>query len=130
MNARLKANPELTEGMGPIHILTVVGRASGKPRATPVSPVSHGGHRWIIAGWPDADWVKNLRANGSATLTKGTHTEQISAVEVSPEQGAPALRAFVKERGGGRYAFGLDPNAPAKTFLAEAKRRAVFQILD
>jgi deazaflavin-dependent oxidoreductase (nitroreductase family) len=130
LNAKLKANPVLTENMGPVHVLTVQGRSSGRPQATPVSPVTCGGHRWLVAGWADADWVKNLRASGWATLTKGTRVERIRTIEVPPEQGALALRAFVQERGGGRYAFGLGPDAPLETFVREAERHPVFQILD
>ena len=60
LNARLKADPGLTANMGPVHILTVKGRRSGKPRATPVSLVVYGGDRWLVAGWADADWVKTF----------------------------------------------------------------------
>jgi hypothetical protein len=24
----------------------------------PVSPVIYDGHRWLVAGWADADWVR------------------------------------------------------------------------
>jgi deazaflavin-dependent oxidoreductase (nitroreductase family) len=130
LNARLIADPSLTENMGPVHVLTVTGRNSGKPHTTPVSPVTFDGRRWIVAGWADADWVKNLRANGSATLTKGTRTEQIRATEAPPEQAARALQAFVKERGGGRYAFDLDPTAPPETYMTEIERHPVFRIED
>jgi deazaflavin-dependent oxidoreductase (nitroreductase family) len=130
LNARLTADPALTETMGPVHVLTVVGRSSGRPQATPVSPVRYAGHRWLVAGWADADWVKNLRASGRATLTKGTRVERIRTLEVPPEQAAPALRAFVQERAGGRYAFGLDPDAPLEAFVREAERHPVFRILD
>jgi deazaflavin-dependent oxidoreductase (nitroreductase family) len=129
LNARLTANPELTENMGPVHMLTVIGRRTGRPQVTPVSPVTSGGQRWLVAGWADADWVKNLRATGSATLTKGTRVEQIRAVEVTPEQGVPALRAFVQERAGSGRAFDLDPRAPFEAFLAESRRHPIFQIL-
>src|SRR5918911_4184514 len=95
LNTKLLADPALTENMGPVHILTVPGRRSGRPQATPVSPVAYDGQRWLIAGWADADWVKNLRASGWAALTKGTHIERIRVVEVTPKQGAAALRAFV-----------------------------------
>jgi deazaflavin-dependent oxidoreductase (nitroreductase family) len=129
LNAKLKADPLLTENMGPVHILTVVGRISGRPQITPVSPVVHDGQRWLVAGWADADWVKNVRASGWATLTKGARVQRIRAIEVPPEQAALVLRAFVQERGGGRYAFGLDPNAPLETFLHEAERHPVFQVM-
>src|SRR5438132_10122846 len=88
LNTRLRADPALTENMGPVHLLTVVGRRSGKAQTTPVSPVTHYGDRWLVAGWADADWVKNLRASGRATLTKGTRVEEVRTVEVPPEQGA------------------------------------------
>jgi deazaflavin-dependent oxidoreductase (nitroreductase family) len=130
LNAQLKADPALTQHMGPVHILTVVGRNSNTPHATPVSPVMHDGHRWLVAGWADADWVKNLRASGWAMLTKGTRVERIRTAEVPPEEGALALRAFVQERGGGRYAFGLDVDAPLETFAREAERHPIFKILD
>jgi deazaflavin-dependent oxidoreductase (nitroreductase family) len=116
--------------MGPVHVLTVAGRRTGQPQTTPVSPVQYDGYRWLIAGWADADWVKNLRASGCATLTKGTSVERIRAVEVKPHHGAAALRAFVQERGGGHYAFGLQPDAPLETFEREAEAHPVFQIVE
>ena len=128
LNAQLVADPSRSENMGPVHVLTVTGRKSGKPHTTPVSPVTLDGHRWIVAGWPDADWVKNLRANGSATLVKGSRSEQIRATEAPLAQAARALQAFVVERGGGPYAFELDPNASLETFAAEVERHPVFRI--
>ena len=130
LNSKLRADPALTENMGPVHVLTVPGRRTGKPQTTPVSPVDYDHQRWLIAGWADADWVKNLRASGWATLTKGTRIEQIRAVEVTPTQGAAALRAFVQERGGGRYAFGLDPDAPLESFEREAEAHPIFRIVE
>ena len=85
LNARIVADPTLTADMGPVHLLTVIGRKSGKPYATPVSPVEYEGQRWIVAGWADADWVKNLRASGWATLAKGERVERIRTVEVPPQ---------------------------------------------
>ena len=39
LNAQLPADPALAENMGPVHMLTVVGRRSGQPQTTPASPV-------------------------------------------------------------------------------------------
>jgi deazaflavin-dependent oxidoreductase (nitroreductase family) len=130
LNAKLRADPALSETMGPVHVLTVAGRHTGQPQTTPVSPVQHDGQRWLVAGWADADWVKNLRASGWATLTKGTRVERIRAVEATPTQGAAALRAFVQERGGGRYAFGLEPDAPLESFAREAEAHPIFRIVE
>ena len=130
LNAKLRADPALTQNMGPVHVLTVAGRRTGQPQTTPVSPIQYDGQRWLIAGWADADWVKNLRASGWATLTKGTRVERIRAVETTPKQGAAARRAFVQERGGGRYAFGLGPHAPLESFEREAEAHPIFWIAE
>ena len=56
LNARLRANPDLTEGKRSVHVSTVPGRVSGELRSTPLSPVQHDGRRWLVAGWANADW--------------------------------------------------------------------------
>jgi hypothetical protein len=87
----------------------------------------------VTAGWWQAGRMptgSRTCASGWATLAKGTRAERIRTREVPPEQGALARRAFVRERGGGRYAYGLDPDAPLETFEREAGRHPVFQILD
>jgi deazaflavin-dependent oxidoreductase (nitroreductase family) len=128
LNARLKADPSLTEGMGPVHLLSVRGRVSGELRSTPVSPVDFEGRRWVVAGWANADWVKNLRASGWAILTKGRSAERITVAELAVDRRAPVLRAFAGERGG-MGAFGLSADDPVERFVAVAERQPVFEII-
>src|SRR3954447_10951557 len=73
-------------------LLTVPGRTSGLPRTTPVTVIEHAGGRYVQSPFGEVDWVRNLRAAGSATLTRGRHTETVSAVELTPEEAAPVLR--------------------------------------
>src|SRR4029450_10279303 len=40
------------------HLLTVVGRRSGKPWSTPVSIVEERGERWLVAPYGNRNWVK------------------------------------------------------------------------
>ena len=124
----LRADPALTENMGPVHVLTVVGRRSGKAQTTPVSPVTHDGHRWLVAGWADADWVKNLRASGRATLTKGTRVEEVRTVEVPPEQGALPLRAV--RAGARRRPLRLRPGPRRSARDVRARSRAASDLPD
>jgi len=72
----------------------VAGRKTGKPRSTPVTPIDVDGERYVVNGYPGADWVHNVRAADEATLTKGRHSERVRMIEVPPEEARPVLRAF------------------------------------
>ena len=78
-------------------VLTVPGRKSGKPRSTPVTPMHIDGKRYVVEGFPGADWVANARAAGEATFTQGRRSERVRMVELSPEEARPLLRAFPTE---------------------------------
>ncbi|OBF28637.1 nitroreductase family deazaflavin-dependent oxidoreductase [Mycobacterium sp. ACS4331] len=75
-------------------VLTVVGRSSGKPRSTPITPMVVDGHRYVVGGFPGADWVRNARANPAATLTRGRTDERVHMTEMSAEEARPLLRQF------------------------------------
>ena len=57
--------------MGPVCVLTVPGRRTGKPRSAPVSPLTVGGVRYVVSALPDSDWARNVRAAGHAQLSRG-----------------------------------------------------------
>ena len=78
--------------MGNTTLLTVRGRKSGQPRTTPVTQVERDGERWLIAPYGSVNWVRNLRAVGEATLTRGRRTKHISVVELSAQEAAPILK--------------------------------------
>ena len=83
--------------MGSTSLLTVRGRTSGKPIQTPVSIFVQDQKRYLIAPYGVVNWVRNLRAaKGVAALTHGRHTEQIQALELSPESAAPVFREAVR----------------------------------
>ncbi len=42
-------------------VLTVPGRKSGKPRSTPITPFTVDGQRYVVGGFPGADWVLKAR---------------------------------------------------------------------
>ena len=78
---------------GPL-VLTVAGRKTGKPRSTPVTPMTVDGARYVVGGLPGADWVANARAAGTATLHQGRRTQQVRMTEIPAEQARPLLRQF------------------------------------
>jgi len=75
-------------------VLTVPGRKTGKPRSTPVTPMEVDGGRYVVNGYPGADWVDNVRAAGEVTLARARRTERVRMVELSAEEARPVLRAF------------------------------------
>jgi deazaflavin-dependent oxidoreductase (nitroreductase family) len=115
---------------GPV-VLTVPGRASGAPRSTPVTPFEVDGQRYVVGGFPKADWVRNARAAGTGTLTQGRRTEQVRLLEVPADQARPLLRQFpilVPTGVGFMKSAGLVTGPHPDEFEALAGRCAVFRL--
>jgi deazaflavin-dependent oxidoreductase (nitroreductase family) len=83
-------------GESPV-VLTVPGRKSGTPRSTPVTPMTIDGKRYVVGGFPGADWIRNVRAAGEVTLRRGRTQEHVRMVELSADEARPFLRAFPDE---------------------------------
>ncbi|MUL44655.1 nitroreductase family deazaflavin-dependent oxidoreductase [Mycobacterium sp. CBMA293] len=114
---------------GPV-VLTVPGRKSGEPRSTPITPFEVDGHRYVVGGFPNADWVRNVRAAGTGTVTQGRHHEQVRLVEVSADEARPLLRQFpilVPTGVGFMKSSGLVSGPNPDEFEALAGRCAVFR---
>ena len=75
-------------------VLTAPGRKTGKPRSTPITPMLIDGRRYVVNGYPGADWVGNVRAAEHVTLTQGRRAEQVRMVELGPDDARPVLREF------------------------------------
>lgn len=77
---------------GPNVLLTARGRSTGMPRSTPVAMLELGGTRYLQASFGITSWVRNLRAAGEATVSRGGWTETFDVVELAPEVAGPMLR--------------------------------------
>jgi deazaflavin-dependent oxidoreductase (nitroreductase family) len=111
-------------------VLTVPGRKSGEPRSTPITPMYVDDKRYVVAGFPGADWVKNARAADTATLTAGRSAETVRMVELSPDDARPLLRQFpilVPTGVAFMKRTGLVTDATPDEFEALAGRCAVFR---
>ncbi len=93
--AMLKALLRAVVPMGPLVLLSVRGRKSGKVYTTPVALVQQGNERWLVAAFGEVNWVHNLRAAGEAHLTRGRRTEPIGVVELGIPEAAPILKQFL-----------------------------------
>jgi len=114
-------------------LITIRGRTSGRPRTTPVAIIEFSGRRWVWCPWGDVNWVRNLRAAGSATITVRGRKEEIRATELDPAERVAFFRDVLGPVARGmpfgvqfiRVVDGVDLNRPPAE-LAEG--RAAFEL--
>jgi deazaflavin-dependent oxidoreductase (nitroreductase family) len=117
-------------GESPV-VLAVPGRKSGRERSTPVTPMTIDGREYVVAGFPGADWVANVRAAGQATLARGRKVRRVNVVEMSADDARPLLRAFPTEVPTGvgfMKRAGLVTEGRREEFEPLAGRCAVFRL--
>jgi deazaflavin-dependent oxidoreductase (nitroreductase family) len=132
MNKVFLAMQRIGLGMKDLPVLTVPGRKSGKPRSTPLSVLEHEGQRYLLEGFPGADWARNVRAaDGRATLATGKRREQVRLVELDAQEALPVLRAWpVRIPDGAKIMAdaGVVEAVTPEAFEAVAGRCGVFRI--
>jgi deazaflavin-dependent oxidoreductase (nitroreductase family) len=113
----------------PMYLLTVRGRKSGQPRATPIVVIAQDGNRYLLAPFGAVDWVRNLRAAGEATLTRGRRSETIHARELPIGEAGSVLKRGLEGRGIPSFLmkyFELSPQSSPEELEASAARHPVF----
>ena len=132
VNRLLSALGRIGLSVGAIHVLTVPGRRSGRPRPTPVVPLTVTGRRYVVAGLPDGDWARNVRAAGRGVLSKGRRRQAVTLHEVGdPQERRAVMRAFPVEVPHGAQFFvtlGLVETPTPDELAAVADRVAVFEV--
>jgi deazaflavin-dependent oxidoreductase (nitroreductase family) len=116
--------------MGTTSLLTVRGRKSGQPHTVPVVLVEQDGQRWLVAPYGAVQWVRNIRAAGTATLTRGRRSEAISVTELPAQEAAPVLKQYLllHVAAGVRSYFDATKDSPLEAFEREAPHHPVFKI--
>jgi len=118
--------------MGFNGLITIRGRNSGLPRATPVAIIEVSGRRWVWAPWGEVHWVRNLRAAGRATIALRRRQEEVRATELDPTERVEFFRDVLGPLARSipfgvtfiRIADGVDLNDP----VAAAEGRPVFEL--
>jgi deazaflavin-dependent oxidoreductase (nitroreductase family) len=120
----------LRVGFAPHHtyLLTVRGRRTGSRYSTPVTLAEEGTNRWLVAPYGEVYWVRNARAAGQVTLSRGRRAETVALVELGPAEAAPILKQYITDVPITRPFFDVQPDAPLEAFVAEAHRHPVFLI--
>lgn len=117
--------------IGTMRLLSVPGRKSGKLRTTPVSPLVVDGKRYIVGGFPQADWVRNARAAGWGILARGRKQERVKLIELPEEERVPVLKEFPHKVPHGVQFFvkaGIVESPDPEAFAAAAPRCTVFRV--
>jgi hypothetical protein len=113
-------------------VLTVAGRRTGASRRVPVSVMRWEGQRYLLAGYPDAEWPRNVRAaGGAATLSIARRVESIRLSELDAAAAEPILRLWPTRIPTGAKIMldaGVVPDVTPESFAALAGRCAVFRI--
>ena len=122
--------------LGYVGLLTVKGRKTGKTRRNPVGLFDYNGKDYLFSTFGNVNWVRNVRAAGTATVQKNWTTRKVIPVELSPVETAEVLKNAIAPRflGLGGKVFGshfpLKPDAPLAAFIEESKRHPVFELHD
>jgi deazaflavin-dependent oxidoreductase (nitroreductase family) len=121
--------------MGPNVLMTVRGRKSGEPRTAPVALLRTGGRMYVFSPFGEVNWVRNLRASGTASLRRGRWRQDVAAAELQPERAAlileQGLRPLLRVPGlGTRIAgwYGIDRRSTSDDYLEAARRHPAFEL--
>src|SRR6266545_3598454 len=111
------------------HILTVPGRKTGRPYSTPVDVIDLDDRRWLVAGYGPSNWVRNVRAAGEVTLSRGRRSDRFDVVEADALDAVPVLRKYMTEIRVTRPYFDASPDSHDDDVAAELARHPVFRLI-
>lgn len=122
--------------LGPMMLLTVRGRRSGRARTLPVDVHDIAGRWYLIATHGVGAWVLNLRASGEGTLRVGRRRTAFTSRELAPEEAGPIMHAALGPlvasdgwRGAGlRNNLGVERGATDLDYAGAARDHPVFEV--
>ena len=89
----------MATGISGTETLTVTKRGTGEPQQIPVVTVDVGGTRYLVSTRGESQWVKNVRANPTVTLTGKSGAVAYEARETPAPQRQPILTAYQRKAG-------------------------------
>ena len=113
-------------GNYPMYLLTVRGRKSGQPRTVPIVTIERNGKRYVGSPYGIVAWVRNLRAAGEATLTRGRRSETVTARELPKGEAALVLREEVKDGNPFVRSYGVTADSSLEEFERAAVSHPLF----
>ena len=109
--------------------LEVRGRRSGKTVSFPVVIADYEGERYLVSMLgSEANWVRNLEADGGRAELRHGKREAVTLVEVDPASRAPIIRRYLTLAPGARPHIPVDRTAPLGEFEQIAADYPVYRI--
>ena len=116
-------------GLSDNFTLEVRGRKTGKIYSTPVNVLEYNRKRYLVAPRGYTQWVRNVVANKSASLVKGTRREEVSLSAITDNEKPDILKAYLdRYRRTVQKYFPIAAGSPAKEFEPLAEQYPVFEI--
>jgi hypothetical protein len=110
--------------------LRVPRRTSGGWQTTPVNLLVLDGRRYLVAPRGATQWVRNIRAGGTAELRLGRQVEPIAVTELDDPDKPEILRAYLREWKAEVKVFfdGIDEDSSDRELAAIAPGFPVFEV--
>jgi deazaflavin-dependent oxidoreductase (nitroreductase family) len=115
---------------GPMYLLEVRGRKSGKAYRTPVDLLEFQGKQYLVAPRGRTQWVRNAEAAGEVVLKRGSHRRTYKLRPVAAAERPPYLKAYLDrfKVEVQRY-FPVQAGSPPEAFATVAESYPVFELL-
>jgi deazaflavin-dependent oxidoreductase (nitroreductase family) len=112
-------------------ILAVRGRKSGQWRTTPVNLLEFEGQQYLVAPRGVTEWVRNIRASGTAELRLGSRRQPIRVVELANDEKPELLRHYLRRWRweAGQFFEGVGPDASDAELQVVAPNHPIFRIV-
>jgi deazaflavin-dependent oxidoreductase (nitroreductase family) len=109
--------------------LEVTGRKSGRIISFPLVMAVVDGERYLVSMLGDnTQWVQNVRAAGGRAVLRSGGREEVQLEELSADQRAPILKAYLQRAEGARPHIPIDQDAPLAEFEMIAAAFPVFRV--
>ena len=109
--------------------LEVKGRKSGRTVWLPVVLTVVDGERYLVSMLGESgQWVRNVRAAGGRAVLWSGRREEVQLEEVSTDQRAPILRAYLQRASGARPHMPVSKDATLAEFEKIAAAFPVFRV--
>ena len=119
-------------GVAPNYLVTldVRGRRSGRMISLPLIMVVVEGERYLVSMLgEEVDWVRNVKAAGGNVTLRHGRREEVCLEEVTADQRAPVLKAYLKRAPGARPHLPIHKDAPLSEFEQVSPQFPVFRVV-